>query len=109
MLQHCLLCEEDKPKQETLAIRFATVDNAEAFKAAFLEARQYVLENQARQIREEERGEADGEETPDSDKTAKKEEDAVENEVEEKVEEVKLDGEGKKTATEEKLMVKRLQ
>ena len=59
------LCEEDKPKQEvgnpptvgsrektiipgfqTLAIRFATVDNAEAFKAAFLEARQYVLENQ---------------------------------------------------------------
>ena len=31
---------------QTLAIRFATVDNAEAFKAAFLEARQYVLENQ---------------------------------------------------------------
>ena len=31
---------------QTLAIRFATVDNAEAFKAAFLEARQYVLESQ---------------------------------------------------------------
>ena len=31
---------------QTLAIRFATIDNAEAFKAAFLEARQYVLENQ---------------------------------------------------------------
>ena len=31
---------------QTLAIRFSTVDNAEAFKAAFLEARQYVLENQ---------------------------------------------------------------
>ena len=31
---------------QTLAIRFATVDNAEAFKAAFFEARQYVLENQ---------------------------------------------------------------
>ena len=34
------------PGFQTLAIRFATVDNAEAFKAAFLEARQYVLENQ---------------------------------------------------------------
>merc|ERR1712112_664501 len=64
------LSEEDKPKQETLAIRFATVDNAEAFKAAFLEARQYVLENQARQIREEERGEADGEEAPDPEQTS---------------------------------------
>ena len=63
---------------------------------------------QARKISEEERGEADGEEAPDSDKTAKKEEDTVENEVEEKVEEVKLDGEGKKTATEEDLVVSKI-
>ena len=62
----------------------------------------------ARKISEEERGEADGEEAPDSDKTAKKEEDTVENEVEEKVEEVKLDGEGKKTATEEDLVVSKI-
>merc|ERR1719234_473777 len=96
------LCEEDKPKQETLAIRFATVDNAEAFKAAFLEARQYVLENQARKISEEERGEADGEEAPDSDKNAKKEEEDEEENVEE---EVKLDGDGKKIATEEEELV----
>jgi len=54
------LCEEDRPKQETLAIRFGTIDNAKAFEAAFLEARQYVLENQARMIREEERGQGDG-------------------------------------------------
>jgi len=72
------LSEEDKPKQETLAIRFATVDNAEAFKAAFLEARQYVLENQARQIREEERGEADGEEAPDLEQTAPPQNEKVE-------------------------------
>jgi len=95
------LCEEDKPKQETLAIRFATVDNAEAFKAAFLEARQYVLENQARQIREEERGEADGEETPDPKKTA-----AQKEKVEEGEEEVNSDGDGKNSVTEEDVVSK---
>merc|ERR1712037_1087903 len=95
------LCEEDKPKQETLAIRFATVDNAEAFKAAFLEARQYVLENQARQIREEERGEADGEETPDPEKTA-----AQNEKVEEGEGEVNSDGDGKDAVTEEDVVSK---
>jgi len=99
------LCEEDKPKQETLAIRFATVDNAEAFKAAFLEARQYVLENQARKIREEERGEADGEETPDSDKTASKEK--VEEEEKAKEGEVQPD-DGEKAVTEEDVVVSRI-
>jgi len=105
------LCEEDKPKQETLAIRFATIDNAEAFKAAFLEARQYVLENQARKISEEERGEADGEEAPDSDKTAKKVDEKAEEKaekVEEKVEEVKLGGDEEKTATEEDVVVAKI-
>ena len=56
---------------------------------------------QARKISEEERGEADGEEAPDSDKTAKKEEETVE----EKEEVVKLDGDGKKTSTEEEELV----
>ena len=41
-----VLVKNYNPGFQTLAIRFATVDNAEAFKAAFLEARQYVLENQ---------------------------------------------------------------
>jgi len=100
------LCEEDKPKQETLAIRFATVDNAEAFKAAFLEARQYVLENQARKIREEERGEADGEETPDSDKADQQEK--VEEEKKEEVEEVNSDEDGKKAVTEEDVVVAKI-
>ena len=59
---------------------------------------------QARKISEEERGEADGEEAPDSDKTAKKEEETVE----EKEEEVKLDGDGKKPATEEELVVSKI-
>merc|ERR1711936_1050401 len=90
------LCEEDKPKQETLAIRFATVDNAEAFKAAFLEARQYVLENQARRIQEEERGEADGEEAPKAEKSSKEEEEKKKVEEEKKeVAEVKSGGDGK--------------
>jgi len=94
------LCEEDKPKQETLAIRFATVDNAEAFKAAFLEARQYVLENQARKIREEERGEADGEETPDSDgQTAKEKKEEVE---------VKPDEAGDETKAKEEVIVSKI-
>jgi len=84
-----------------LAIRFATVDNAEAFKAAFLEARQYVLENQARQIREEERGEADGEETPDPEKTA-----AQKEKVEEGEGEVNSDGDGKDAVTEEDVVSK---
>jgi len=82
-----------------LAIRFATVDNAEAFKAAFLEARQYVLENQARQIREEERGEADGEETPDPEKTAAQKEKVEEGEV-------NSDGDGKNAVTEEDVVSK---
>ena len=102
---------------QTLAIRFATVDNAEAFKAAFLEARQYVLENQvglridiifllstfiqARQIREEERGEADGEETPDPEKTA-----AQKEKVEEGEGEVNSDGDGKNVVTEEDVVSK---
>jgi len=94
------LCEEDKPKQETLAIRFATVDNAEAFKAAFLEARQYVLENQARKIREEERGEADGEETPDSDgQTTKEKKEEVE---------VKPDEAGDETKAKEEVIVSKI-
>ena len=62
----------------------------------------------ARKINEEERGEADGEEAPDSDKTAKKEEDTVENEVEEKVEEVKLDGDEKKTESEDDVVVSKI-
>jgi len=90
------LSEEDKPKQETLAIRFATVDNAEAFKAAFLEARQYVLENQARRIQEEERGEADGEEAPKAEKSSKKEE-----EEKKEVAEVKSGGDGKEVLEDE--------
>ena len=101
---------------QTLAIRFATVDNAEAFKAAFLEARQYVLENQvcwahksqpsshdltwqctqARRIQEEERGEADGEEAPKAEKSSKKEE-----EEKKEVAEVKSGGDGKEVLEDE--------
>ena len=100
---------------QTLAIRFATVDNAEAFKAAFLEARQYVLENQvcwahksqpsshdltictqARRIQEEERGEADGEEAPKAEKSSKEEE-----EEKKEVAEVKSGGDGKEVLEDE--------
>jgi len=56
------LTEEDRPKQETLAIRFGTIDNSKAFETAFLLARQYVLENQAARI---ERGQGDGQENED--------------------------------------------
>ena len=59
---------------------------------------------QARKIREEERGEADGEETPDSAKTDLKEE--VGEEIKVEKEEVNSDEDGKKTVTEEDVVAK---
>ena len=56
---------------------------------------------QARKIREEERGEADGEETPDPEKTA------ATQKVEEG-EEVNSDGDGKKAVTEEDVVVSKI-
>ena len=98
------------------SLEFTYLDNSEAFKAAFLEARQYVLENQvdldknwirkydwsvqARKIREEERGEADGEETPDSDgQTIKEKKEEVE---------VKPDEAGDETKAKEEVIVSKI-
>ena len=57
------------------------------FKQGQLETWQFI---QARQIREEERGEADGEETPDPEKTAAQKKDG----------EVNSEGDGENTVTE---------
>jgi len=81
------LCVDDKPKHETLAIRFGTIDNANAFQDAFVEARKYVTENQAKQIRDEERGEGDGAESGQEDtKEDVKKEATAEKQVSEGVE-----------------------
>jgi Ran-binding protein 1 len=45
---------DEEAKQETLAIRFGTEENAKKFEEAFKGARQFVLENHAKQIEEEE-------------------------------------------------------
>jgi len=45
---------DEEPKQETLAIRFGTVDNSKKFEAAFIEARMYVLEQEAKSFNEKE-------------------------------------------------------
>lgn len=39
---------DEEPKQETLAIRFGSVENSKLFEAAFIEARNYALEEEAK-------------------------------------------------------------
>jgi hypothetical protein len=43
-------------KQETLAVRFSSVENAKKWEAAFERARKYVLEQEAARILKEEAG-----------------------------------------------------
>ena len=47
---------DEETKQETLAVRFSSVDNAKKWEQAFERARTYVLEQEAERILKEEAG-----------------------------------------------------
>jgi len=83
---------DEEAKQETLAIRFGTEENAKAFEKVFMKARQAVLEAQAVKAKREQDGEPADENNKDSSSKnvadATKDDNSKDESVEKKEEEI---------------------